>query len=459
MYKFQLSDHLNQLLHLGNYFVQQNRSENMKILIPTYIHPSENSYANIYLKNIIKNLEKKTDVTCIWFLCHPQKLSKRDNYKEKIIDIHDSIDAIQVLKNLKPDCVINNNSKYDVISYSFSLAAKYLKIPLILYKTTDLDEAEHPRNFSQIKRNFIRNLRKITSTDYQIKGQKRSSFIIYKNMFLFKTKKKIGTNFFGNIKSQFETFVFHFFGDSKKRFIDADLHLANSKIFFDMFKKVGINEKKIVITGNPYWDKIFNDTQNLNYSKKSIVHKPIRVVILTNALVEHGEWSIKQKENFLRNLLNNLCNKNELEISLKIHPTSENISDYEELCKKFGIDVKIYQKESFWSIAENFDVMVTYGYTTLHSECALIGYRVVLFETNNKFRIMPFVNSAINSGFIQKCFSFDKITPIILELAKKGVTFNQEQEAEMQRILYKFDGKSGERAVNAILKLLTIKNN
>ena len=53
----------------------------MKILIPTYIHPSENSYANIYLKNIVENLEKKTDVTCIWFLCHPQKLSKSDKFR------------------------------------------------------------------------------------------------------------------------------------------------------------------------------------------------------------------------------------------------------------------------------------------------------------------------------------------------------------------------------------------
>lgn len=431
----------------------------MKILIPTYIHPSENSYANIYLKNIVENLEKKTDVTCIWFLCHPQKLSKSDNYKEKIIDIHDSTDAIQVLKNLKPDCVINNNSKYDAISYSFSIAAKYLKIPLILYKSTDINEIEQSRNFSQIKRNFIRNLRKMSATDYQIKGQKRSSFIIYKNTFLFKTKKRAGTNFFKNIKLQFETFLFHFFGDSKNRFIDADLHLANNKFFFQMFKNIGINEEKIVITGNPYWDKVFNDTKNLVYSKKSIEHKPIRVIILTNALVEHGEWNIKEKEDFLRNLLNNLSNKDELEISLKIHPTSENISDYEKLCQKFGINVRIYQKESFWSIAENFDIIVTYGYTTLHSECALIGYRVVLFETNNEFRVMPFVNSAIKSGFIQKCHSFDKLIPIIFELTKKNVKFNQEQEEEIQRILYKFDGKSSERVVNAILKLIDTKNN
>ena len=65
-----------------------------------------------------------------------------------------------------------------------------------------------------------------------------------------------------------------------------------------MFKNIGINEEKIVITGNPYWDKVFNDTKNLVYSKKSIEHKPIRVIILTNALVEHGEWNIKEKEDF-----------------------------------------------------------------------------------------------------------------------------------------------------------------
>jgi len=439
--------------------VQQNRSENIKILVPTYIHPSKNSYSNIYIKNMIKSLGKKTDVTCIWFLCHPQKLSKMGDYKEKIVDIHDSINAVQVLKNLKPDCVITNNNKYDTIPYAFSLAAKYLKIPLIFYKTVDLNEAEPSRNLPQIKKNFIRNLRQIISTNYQIKGQKRSSFIIYKNTFLFKTEKIIGTNIFENIKSQFETFVFHFLGDRKKRFVDADLHLANNEIFLNMLKKVGINEKKIVITGSPYWDKIFDDTKNLKYSKKPIVHKPIRVVILTNPLTEHGRWNIKQRENFLRNLLNSLCYKNELEVSLKIHPASEKLSDYEELCQKFKIDIKIYQKESFWSIAENFDVMITYGVSTLHEECALIGYRSIFVETSDKFPVLPLVNSAISAGFMQKCFSFDKIIPIIFELVKKDVVFNHELEKEIQIVLSKFDGKSGDRVADAILKLLTTKNN
>ena len=103
--------------------------------------------------------------------------------------------------------------------------------------------------------------------------------------------------------------------------------------------------------------------------------------------------------------------------------------------------------------------MITYGVSTLHSECALIGYRSILFETSDKFRIVPFVNSAISSGFMQKCFSFDKIIPIIFELVKKDVVFNQEREKEIQIVLSKFDGKSGERVADAILKLLTTKNN
>jgi len=128
----------------------------MKIFVPTGTHPSKNSSPILYIKNILKNLES---ASCIWFLYQPQRMKTSENGNEKILDIHNYENAVEVFKEVNPDCVITNNNKYNLIDYAFSLAAKFLEIPLIYYKVVDLVEIENTRNISQIKNNFKRNFK------------------------------------------------------------------------------------------------------------------------------------------------------------------------------------------------------------------------------------------------------------------------------------------------------------
>ena len=102
----------------------------MKIFVTTSNHPSKNSSVNIIIKNFIKNLKEIDSVYCIWFLYNLKKNNMSKNLDETIIDIHDYNDAVEVLKEIKPDCVLVNNNQYATIDYSFSIAAKFLKIPL-----------------------------------------------------------------------------------------------------------------------------------------------------------------------------------------------------------------------------------------------------------------------------------------------------------------------------------------
>ena len=171
----------------------------MKIFVPTSTHPSKNSTLNKIVRNIVKNLKTFDSVSCIWFLYQPERLKTSKDSNEIIIDIHDYENAVQVLQDVKPDCVITNNNKYATIDFAFSLAAKFLNIPLIYCKIVDFTDLENSKKLTQVKDNFKRNLRKFVLKDPST-NQIHGSFVMFKNKFLFETKKKVDQNIIGNIK-------------------------------------------------------------------------------------------------------------------------------------------------------------------------------------------------------------------------------------------------------------------
>ena len=428
----------------------------MKIFVPTTTHPSKRSSPVLYIKNILKNLKT---VSCVWLLYQPQKFQTSHSSQETVLDIHDYNNAIQVLKEVKPDCVITNNNKYVPVDFAFSLAAKFLNIPLINYKIVDLDEPEASRNLAQMKSNIKRNLQKVLSKNSK-SNTSHSSFIILKNKFLYETKKSIGVNRIKNAKSQLDNIMFHFVGNPSDRFLDlADLHLVNNDIWLKMLKESGIDEKRMVVTGNPYWDELYQIYEKEAFSKEPINHKPIKILVVTNPLVEHGHWSEKEREEFISSLIEILSKDKNFLFSFKIHPSSEDIGTYVNYLKKINVDAKIYQKESFWDIAKNFDVVISYGYSTIHSEIAIAGYRMLLINVKKNLRRMPILNSGIKSGFIEECDYMEQLPMLVENLIHRKIEFHQNHTKEIEKLLYKFDGKSGMRAAEAIMMMMNEKEN
>ena len=424
----------------------------MRIFVTTSNHPLKNSTGNIIVKNFIKNLKENNSVFCIWFLYNQKKNGVSENLDEIIIDIHDYNDAIEVLKKIKPDCILANNNQYATIDHAFSLAAKFLKIPLIYYKIVDFTDEENSKNNLVIKNNLKKIIKRVFLKDPET-NRFIGSFIIHKNKFLFKTKNKIKINLIENIKSQFEHIVYNFNGKPEKRFSNlGDLNIVNNEMWSNVFKKCGINDEKIVITGNPYWDEYYKIFSSRKISHEPIKKNPIKVLILTTPLFEHGIWSKNQKDQNMSKLIEVLSKENDIEFSFKIHPTSEYIDTYQQYIK--NDKVKIFQNEFFWDISDDYDLVISYGFSMIHIEVALAGYRMILCNFNEKFRIMPMVDSGINSGFIQTCDNLDTLPLQIKNLANKKIEFDENYTNEVEKFLYKFDGNSGMRVAKAIQKLL-----
>jgi len=428
----------------------------MKIFIVASTHPEINSSTNIIIKNILKNLEKNIDLNSIWFVYQSKLFKKLIDNNETIIPIQDYQNAVEALSEFNPDCVLTNNNKFTDIQYAFSLAANFLNIPLIQYKNADLTFDEISSKSRKIKSNFKRNITQFFSNVPQNNGMKRGSFILYKKKFLYETNKALGVNTFKNFNSQINDYVYHFIGDTKKRFSNlANLQLVHSEVWLKILQEGGVDSTKLVLTGNPYWDNFYEISKKLVDIKKPITRKPVRLLISTTPLLEHGYWKTEQKEEFLGNLIKFLKDQPDYSCSFKIHPSSEDIDFYKSFFKKFNVSFPIYQKESTWSIANNFDLIISYGYSTIHTECALFGFRLILINTNLEIREMPLVKSGIDSGFIKKCDNIHEISSISKQLCEQEIHFNDLHKHEIKKIIYKFDGKSGERAANAILKLLS----
>jgi len=181
----------------------------MKILIPSSVLPSQKNKLVIYAYNLKDSLKRKTNIELVWLICQPDKFSNYKYDNDSIIDIHNFNDAVKALNDIKPDCVLANNNSREPLSYSFSLAAKFLKIPLIYYYLNDLAPVLGSSPYKNSKENLSILLKRFfankvpTDSEDKKKFMRRGSFFIFKNIFLMKTRIKTRINVLKAFKELF----------------------------------------------------------------------------------------------------------------------------------------------------------------------------------------------------------------------------------------------------------------
>jgi len=422
----------------------------MKILVPSSVLPNNNSLRIQYVSPIINNLKKFTDLEFFWFVYQPDKLEFSDFH---ILDIHDFKNAFDCLNEIKPDCVMIG-AHYEPIQYAFSICCKKLNIPVVSFYYNS-----YTSGFSETKYNkIISSSRIMTSkglpTDSPEKNSflRRFRFILFKIKFLTKTKEsiKLNSNSLKELASYFKSQIIN-----KEISINKlpDLHLLPDSSWLEPLKKMGIEKEKLCVTGSPFWDKLYEISKN--YTPK-INTNNISILIITDALVEHGMWNRTKFTLFMTNLVNELSKKSEFSFSFKIHPSSENKTTYLQLFQKLGNNSHIYQNESVWDIIQNYDLVITFGVSTIHSELSLIGVKTILLDFNFNFSLSDFVKEGIKLGNILKCTNINNLNNMIIDFTKDINIPNTSFFSAREKFLYKFDGKSKERCSEAILNLLKI---
>jgi len=428
----------------------------MKILIPTPVLPEKKSIRINFISKIILQLNKQIDVEIVWVVFTPEHFSSFFVNNEEIFDIHDFDNGVDLLEKIKPDCVLVG-SHFDPIQYSLSLAAKKLEIPLCSFFYNDYKSELSDEN----KTNQLTKYSKIITSKNvpsdipkNSKFFRRFRFIFYKFSFLRHTKK---------ILKIFQLPFFIFFPKSlinylfwKKIPINtlSDLFLLPNSSWINPLLEIGIKKEKLSITGNPLWD---NFTLNSKSIKNRDTSSKISILIVTDALVQHGIWSAQKYTSFLNTVISNLIKENKFSFSLKIHPASENKQFYLKLINKFKKDIPIYQNQSIYEIIDNYDLVLSFGFSTIHSEIVLSETRMILLDFNFNFPFLDFVQESVDIGNTKICKNINSLNNLIHTFVTYDIS--NIKFLEQMKSKYSLTEKSGVLCADAIKNLVNNYNN
>ena len=159
-------------------------------------------------------------------------------------------------------------------------------------------------------------------------------------------------------------------------------------------------------------------------------------------------------QDFLNSLFSELSKYSEIDFSLKIHPSAEQRDFYINLLGKLNLNIKIFQSEELLKIISKFDLVISYGASTSHSEISFCGMKLILLDSTVDLIPFPLITEGVESGHVVKCTNISELYPMILKLKNKDLEISRDFIESKKKLFYKLDGKSTERAANAIVNLV-----
>lgn len=425
----------------------------MKILVPSYVFPTVKHIRTQIMNNVFSALNKKSNSQIVWVIFQADKFTSVNVDTTSLIDIHDFNDAVSLLNNIKPDCLFITSTP-DIIQYSFSVAAKYLHIPIFsiyIYSESTIgihDNRSIKESTKLMTRKFLSD-KTSTDTIEQKQFLRRGRFVMYKNRFLIKTLRKLRINIFKSLIFIIKDILENLSGKSKNYNAVADYHLLPDESWIPHLLQIGIDKKNIFVTGNPYWE---------NFDKKYAFLSPqthnknlIHLLIVTDSLFEHGYWSEQQRSKFLNNLIKILQKDTKINFSIKIHPSSEDKQYYVQLFEKSNSKIQIFQSEILTDLLDDFDLIVSYGSSTAHTEIIACNKKMVLFDLKLIQKYAPLIKEGIKCNLVTVCESFDELLPKIHECLKNKIEISNDFTLEYKK-LFPDNKKASEQIADILIK-------
>jgi UDP-N-acetylglucosamine:LPS N-acetylglucosamine transferase len=423
--------------------------QSLTILLPRTKPPDiHDLYTNI-LKNILNELKTKYKIKTIWLVFQPGLIIESNADDSQIIDFHNYGNAIDVIKSVKPDLIIIEGS-LDFSNVAFALAGHFCNVPVITSFFRWTLTGSSSSTWLAIKSRLRIISSKNILGDYSSGQSNRArtvKFFIKKLFFLISTKHQITKNYFYDFK-----FMIYYIKKMLSvlhpydKIISGNLNLCSTDSWIEKLKQNNFEQNTLLQVGNPYFDDIFNRIHKLKQvnppNKKSIL-------FCTEALHEHGIIS-KQKEFHLINQVLTITKNIGYETSLKIHPSSSSISEYEENLN-FQDFVKIFQKDDILELISKYDLVISYGGSSVILYAICLNKPVILlkfFYDETGIKKTRF----FMEGITPECKSLDEFRNIL----NKSMTLIHESDSHkfLDHFMGNFDGKSSKRIADAIDSLL-----
>ncbi len=417
--------------------------ESLTIFFPLHVFPTEQHLSTILINNLTKSLDKKIPAKFIFFL-YDQKISKKQIGNNVLLYFDQFSNAVDVLQKTKPDIVFLNEDR-STVDLSFHIACDFLKIPVIC-------PINHIwlSNYKVSKKIMFSKLIFLFSNHSSSNTSKNSNhFFRSKLSFLTNTMKKSHYNIFQISNILLKLYISQLttkpiiFSKSTNTLFRLETEASIPILLRDKFP-----ESNLVVTGNPIYDETF---QRINDFKKIQNNDKVHVLFAPSQVFEDGVWNKHDSDKtFIETLKILSKNKDKFSIIVKIHPTSVDISNYENLIKNIDPTIPIFQKENFLDFLETCDVVIAYPANSTMLRNSLLAKKPII--------LCNFFNNG-NCEFLEKklaieCKSPEKLMKTILSTLENNPSISQNARTFSIKNYYKFDGLSTERLTDAIISFL-----
>lgn len=226
------------------------------------------------------------------------------------------------------------------------------------------------------------------------------------------------------------------FGDSTKEFLVS----------------MGVNSNKIVITGSPKFDPLFFKNQEVkNQETNKRNNNPKKVLVLTQPMVEAGFWTGKQRESFIRSIIDSTSNIDNIELIFKLHPLEHKV-DYEKIVK-FHRNVEVIKNSPLDDIIQSSDLCITI-FSTAGLEAMILKKPLIIINLFNDICLQIF--KEMNVVHVTDKRDIEKTIMTYLYQSKRIKNLLDSYE-NLYVHTYTIDGKSSIRIASLIKEMLNDK--
>ncbi len=410
----------------------------LRILVISEANPGVKNRTSLLFNQIVPELSKKQKVEIFWISHYDKRKKERSDYQ--ILDLEDFKNAKQVLEKIKPS-LIYLNPNLSLIEDSFLITAKSMKIPTVEFA---LGEYFFKFNYN-LKIATLDRIQQFFHKDFDSKDKKlnfKGIKYIKKSLFYINTRRSLGKNFVSALLE-----VYQHLTQLQLHKYNCDVIFLENKLSLEFFIKRGISKNRLFITGDPTYDRAFSEQihTNFNNNKKQILFLTVNF----SSLAGVKYWSMDKRNKMIKKLLSQYeIIKKEYSLSIKIHPVSENLSEYKNLLKNFKNDIPVYQNEDVYELINNADIILTLSTSTAGVIALIMKKPIIIW---NHFGIID--DLLIKNKMALECQKSIEIKKV-LDIASR---ISKEKECEENDFIKKYfgTGNSIQKIVNIIENMFT----
>jgi hypothetical protein len=423
----------------------------IRILTTIHTTPNIRTYRTHSFENIFKSLSKNIEVQIIWLVYKPEKIDVK-KYSDKnniVLDIHDFKNAVDVIKKIQPN-IIWAAPTLNLPDFALSIAGKKLGIPVVGEIVTELfikdDKFEI---FKTYLGHFFEQTVPTDISDGERKFMKRGRFFMYKFLFLLKTQKKSGWKFFKILKYIFILIKAHMtvYENLHDPRFSCNVHFVETEKLIHQLIKKGYNKNNLIVTGIPMYDSAAIEIKELEANK--INNSKKNVLLLTHAMYEHGIWTKEQRNSLVKKVLRELSEKGNYNIVIKIHPSSEQLNDYESIVHDIDKSIKIIQHGNILEYIVNSDVIITYSASSSLVYALMCNKPIIICDFYN-LKNDIFIDGKVSIS----CKNEKEVLETIEKIDKELFVKKKDLEKFTKEYFHKLDGKASERIASELLKIV-----